>query len=303
MPQQRSLEGANFDMLLDTPTGKTNKDSKSFFEFKEAKILAQKKMEQDAPTPSVVGETAKAALKSVKASRKLQRKTHQRPHPRDIKLDPSINELMPNADALLADLKPQRSRRLLQKPAKVVKGRGTAPTPAPASELKAFSAFDQEVKAAATLSNNQLRRNFDRSLSHRQATAELNYQNFIRFASDRYMQTLTKVYNRNQEEFQQMQVRVAAQLRRSIREGIKGHTRVLDAQLRRRFQRVTRRKFERLTKDIESMQGFYNRIYAEDRKMVNKLMDLNQPVPASQEAWDAKDQVYLHANLKPDGHA
>jgi ribosomal protein S25 len=302
LPKKRSLEDTDFSMLLDKSTGKVNKDSKSFFDFKEAKILAKKRMDQDAPTPSVVAEASVDSSKPTKVSRKLQRKARSRPHPSDIKLDPHINKLMPNVDQLLADLKPQRSLRLLQKKKKTVKARsGDSAQAAPSADLEAFSTFDKEVQAASVLSNHELRRNFDRSLSRRQSTAELNYQNFIRFASDRYMETLASVYTRNQDEYNLMQIRVAANLRKSIQRGIRAHSKLLDAKLRRRFERVTRRKFHKLTKDIEAMQAFYNGIYAEDRRMVNKLLDLNQPVPASQEAWDARDEVYRHANLKPDG--
>lgn len=302
-PPKKLLEDDNMDMLLKAGPHKPLKETKSFFEFKEAQIMAQKRMENDAPVPQEISDDLTSAPKAVRAHRKLRKAESTKFLPSKIKLSPDLDQLLPDANQLLSALKPVKARKLVQKHKRhATKSQTTATEaqPSAANDLKAFRSFNKEVKAVASLSNRQLLRNFRRNLSHQRNVAEMNYQNFLRFATDRYMAILADVYDKDQADYREMQARVTRNLHQSIQHGVRNHSRELDRQLQHRFTKLTKRKFHQLSQDIETMNVYYNRIYSEDQRMANKLMEVNQPVPADQKLWDSKDQTYLNSNWSPE---
>lgn len=304
---QTEVDNANFDVLLSGKSVKKAKKQPSFFKFPEAKQLAESKLENEQLVePTVINDPNLTADKTAGKARKLRRKTDTGPHPKQVKLDAEIDKLLPDYNDILNRLKPTALPRRLKssKPKKDAKQSArnqiTEDAKEAADSLAAFKEFNKEAQESAFTTNDQLIKQYERKLDESRENAEQDYQSFIHYASDQYLMQISILFQQEDSAYERTQARITSNLARSIENGVRQHSRKLDAELMDRFRQLTNQKFNILSKDIETMQNFYNKIFAEDKKLVNKINQVDLPVPESQAVWDSKDDIYKSANLRPE---
>lgn len=306
------IDTSNFQLLMKQNPPKTQKKNNSFFNFPEAKKMAEKRLLNNKHF-SISSSPETNQVSSERSSLKINRKLNKIPkktfHPNDIHLSPEIQDILPNADQILNALKPVKPRFLKQKPSAVKKSTlssasSSASTPAHKKlpeKLEAFEKFNKDVSSSSNLSNRKLIRNFNLNQQISRETAEQNYQSFIMHATNIYMREKMSLWNQAKNRYDIRQGEIQNELRKSVEDSIKSHSITIDNQLMRRFSVVNDSKFKSLTSDIQAIQIFYNEVFADDKKFVNKLSDNNLPVPMNPLVWEAKDDIYHMQNFKRDG--
>lgn len=327
-----SLATDNFKLLLDDPRSKPK--TESFFDFPEMKLLAQQQLNQGQQQIQDFVKSKETKTKPNRVKLLFARRKQKVRNLNSVKLSAEVEDLLPDLTETLEILKPRRRHRKLVvnaqtdetlgstslgSSAKKAQSTATAACteseqlsgkctilqidkksrklPANRASLKNFERFDQAFSKNVRISNQRVLARYDQAMRKEIEAVEKNYQSFLIYATEKYMQLQARAWLADQTAYNRAAKRASVQNANAISAGISAMVKKL-AQFHRRQARQGQKALkEKLKSSLIDMQNKYNDAYVRDQTEANQMISKLEDERLNEWKNAEKDNKFIEKQL------